>query len=78
MFDPQAVYPSFAAPDIGAARRFYGDTLGLDTNELYGGEVLEIALGERQLLIYRKPDFTPATFTVLNFPCRTSTRRSMR
>ena len=29
---------------------------------------LEIALGERQLLIYRKPDFTPATFTVLNFP----------
>ena len=68
MFDQQAVYSSFAAPDIPAARRFYGDTLGLRTNELYGGEALEVGVGDHQILIYRKPDFTPATYTVLNFP----------
>jgi len=51
-------YSSFAAKDIGAEKRFFADTLGLDVNELYDG----------QLLIYDKPDFAPATYTVLNFP----------
>jgi catechol 2,3-dioxygenase-like lactoylglutathione lyase family enzyme len=68
MFDQHAAYSSFAAPDIGAERRFFGDKLGLKTNELYGGEALEVGIGDRQILIYRKPDFTPATYTVLNFP----------
>lgn len=68
MFDQRAAYSSFAAPDIDAEKRFFGDTLGLKTKQRYGGEALEVALGDHQLLIYRKPDFKPATYTVLNFP----------
>jgi predicted enzyme related to lactoylglutathione lyase len=62
-------YSSFAAKDIGAEKRFYADTLGLDVNELYDGELLELRLGsDKHVLIYVKEDFTPATYTVLNFP----------
>jgi predicted enzyme related to lactoylglutathione lyase len=68
MFDPRAAYSSFAVNDIEAAKRFYGGTLGLDTKVMYDGQMLEVGLGERQLMIYPKPDFKPATYTVLNFP----------
>jgi catechol 2,3-dioxygenase-like lactoylglutathione lyase family enzyme len=62
-------YSSFAAKDIGSEKRFYTDTLGLDVNELYDGQLLELRLGqEKRVLVYAKEDFTPATYTVLNFP----------
>jgi len=62
-------YSSFAAKDIGAEKRFFADTLGLDVNELYDGQLLELKLdGDKRVLIYDKPDFAPATYTVLNFP----------
>jgi predicted enzyme related to lactoylglutathione lyase len=62
-------YSSFAAKDIGAEKRFYADTLGLDVTDLYDGSLLELRLGgDKRVLIYDKPDFTPATYTVLNFP----------
>ena len=56
-------YSSFAAKDIGAEKRFYAHTLGLDVNELYDGQLLELRLdGDKRVLIYDKPDFTPATW----------------
>lgn len=62
-------YSSFAARDIPAERHFYAETLGIDVNELYGGQLLELRLdGDKRVLIYEKADFTPATYTVLNFP----------
>ena len=62
-------YSSFAAKDIGAEKRFFADTLGLDVNELYDGQLIELKLdGDKRVLIYDKPDFAPATYTVLNFP----------
>jgi predicted enzyme related to lactoylglutathione lyase len=62
-------YSSFAAKDIAAEKRFYADTLGLDVKEMYDGQLLELRLAEqKRLLIYVKEDFTPATYTVLNFP----------
>jgi predicted enzyme related to lactoylglutathione lyase len=62
-------YSSFAAKDIGAQKRFYTDTLGLTMNELFDGELLELRFTDaKRALIYSKPDFTPATYTVLNFP----------
>ncbi|MEO5964066.1 MAG: VOC family protein [Candidatus Limnocylindrales bacterium] len=60
-------YSGFAAPDMEAARRFYGDVLGLDVNDEHG--MLGIAIGGgKRVLVYPKPDFTPATYTILNFP----------
>jgi predicted enzyme related to lactoylglutathione lyase len=56
--------------DIHSAREFYGDTLGITTeilDEENGLLSLHLA-GGRDTLVYRKPDFTPATYTILNFP----------
>lgn len=62
-------YSSFAAKDIGAEKQFYSEKLGLDVKDLYEGQLLELRFGDdKRVLIYDKPDFTPATYTVLNFP----------
>ena len=62
-------YSGFAVPDLAEARRFYGDTLGLVVSgeEQDGVLTLELA-GGRDVLVYVKPDHTPATYTILNFP----------
>ena len=67
MLTHSEAFSGFSAPDIEAARRFYGDTLGLETSEDNGLLTLHIA-GDRNVLVYPKPDHEPATFTVLNFP----------
>jgi catechol 2,3-dioxygenase-like lactoylglutathione lyase family enzyme len=70
MFENTKAYSSFAVDDPQKAREFYGETLGLKTtliSEEVGLLSLDIA-GDRPTLIYPKPDFTPATYTVLNFP----------
>ena len=62
-------YSSFAAKDIAAEKKFYGDTLGIKVEEMYDGGLLELRLGgDKRVLIYSKDDFVPATYTVLNFP----------
>jgi catechol 2,3-dioxygenase-like lactoylglutathione lyase family enzyme len=60
-------YSGFAVPDIEQARRFYADTLGLRVSEENGALTLHLA-GGRNVLVYPKPDHTPATYTILNFP----------
>ncbi len=70
MFANTKAYSGFAVDDIGKAREFYGETLGLNTSMLSeenGLISLDLA-GDRGTLVYQKPDFTPATYTILNFP----------
>jgi catechol 2,3-dioxygenase-like lactoylglutathione lyase family enzyme len=67
MFSNTPAFSSFAVDDLDAARSFYGDTLGLTVSDGPMG-VLSLDLAEgRSTLIYPKPDFTPATYTILNF-----------
>jgi catechol 2,3-dioxygenase-like lactoylglutathione lyase family enzyme len=67
--DTSKAYSSFATKDVEASRRFYGDTLGIDAEPLYDGSLLELKLRDGvRVLVYPKEDFTPATYTVLNFP----------
>ena len=63
-------YSGFAVDDIEQAREFYGDTLGLKTSEENGLLTLHLAGGDRPTLVYPKPDFAPATYTILNFPVK--------
>jgi catechol 2,3-dioxygenase-like lactoylglutathione lyase family enzyme len=65
-----AAFSGFAVSDLEAARRFYADTLGLrvEVNEEMGGLLTLHLGGGTDVLVYGKPDHTPATFTVLNFP----------
>ena len=67
MFADTRAFSGFAVPDLGQARAFYGDTLGLRTSEDVGLLTLHLA-GDRDVLVYPKPDHVPATYTILNFP----------
>jgi catechol 2,3-dioxygenase-like lactoylglutathione lyase family enzyme len=60
-------FSGFAVNDLAAAREFYGGTLGLRTSEQHGLLTLHLA-GGRDTLVYPRPDHTPATYTILNFP----------
>jgi catechol 2,3-dioxygenase-like lactoylglutathione lyase family enzyme len=59
-------FSGFAVDDLAKARQFYGDTLGIETSEDNGIMRLHLA-GGRDTIIYPKPDFAPATYTILNF-----------
>lgn len=62
-------FSSFAADDLAKARQFYEETLGLNVSSPMEGMLLSLEIaGERPTMIYLKPDFAPATYTVLNFP----------
>jgi catechol 2,3-dioxygenase-like lactoylglutathione lyase family enzyme len=67
MFGTTKAYSGFAVNDIPAAKRFYEEILGLAVEENPAGLTLRIA-GDRPILVYAKPDHTPASYTILNFP----------
>jgi catechol 2,3-dioxygenase-like lactoylglutathione lyase family enzyme len=60
-------FSGFAVPDLQEARGFYEDALGLSVSEDNGLLTLHLA-GDRDTLVYPKPDHVPATYTILNFP----------
>jgi catechol 2,3-dioxygenase-like lactoylglutathione lyase family enzyme len=66
MFENTKAFSGFAVDDLEAARKFYGETLGLKTSEQYGLMTLHLA-GGRDTLVYPKPGHTPAEYTILNF-----------
>jgi predicted enzyme related to lactoylglutathione lyase len=67
MFANTKAFSGFAVDDMEKAHQFYGETLGLKTSEENGLMTLHLA-EDRDTLIYPKPDFKPATYTILNFP----------
>jgi len=67
MLGDTKAFSGFSANDIEKAKEFYGRTLALKVSESNGSLTLHLA-GDNNVLIYPKPNHTPATFTVLNFP----------
>jgi catechol 2,3-dioxygenase-like lactoylglutathione lyase family enzyme len=67
MFTNTKAFSGFAVDDLDKARRFYGETLGLETSDDDGLLTLHIA-DDRPTLVYPKPEHTPADYTILNFP----------
>ena len=67
MLKTAKAFSGFSVDDIPAAKKFYGEVLGLDVSEENGMLALHIADG-RDILIYPKENHAPATYTVLNFP----------
>ncbi|KOX16763.1 MULTISPECIES: VOC family protein [unclassified Streptomyces] len=70
MFGETSAFSGFSVDDLDAARRFYGETLGLEVEESgpEGMEMLLLALaGGARVLVYPKEDHAPASFTILNF-----------
>jgi catechol 2,3-dioxygenase-like lactoylglutathione lyase family enzyme len=67
MLTDSKAFSGFAVPDVAEARQFYGETLGLRVSEEHG--MLQLHLGGgRDVIVYPKPDHTPASYTILNFP----------
>jgi len=67
MFGTTKAFSGFSVNDVAAAKAFYGDTLGVRVSEENGMLTLHIA-GDRDILVYPKPNHAPATYTILNFP----------
>ncbi len=66
MLGDTKTFSSFAARDLDAERQFFGEILGIDLTEENGMLVLHLA-GDKEVVVYPKPDHEPASFTVLNF-----------
>lgn len=58
-------FNGYSTNDVKAAREFYQNTLGLETEKNMGGIGLKFASGHR-VFIYPKSDHQPAAHTVLN------------
>jgi catechol 2,3-dioxygenase-like lactoylglutathione lyase family enzyme len=68
MFSSNHAFSGFSVDDLQKAKEFYGKTLGMKVTENQMGLLeLEIANGSK-VIVYPKPNHTPATFTILNFP----------
>ena len=61
-------FSGFSVDDVDAARKFYGDVLGLSVR--HGDDMLWLDVpGTTGVLVYPKGEaHEPASFTVLNFP----------
>jgi len=67
-FTADNAFSGFSVDDIDAAKEFYGTTLGLDV-EVNAMGFLDLPLPSGgSILVYSKPNHTPASFTILNFP----------
>ena len=67
-FTTDNAFSGFSVDDIDAAKEFYGTTLGLDV-EVNAMGFLDLKLPRGgSILVYAKPNHTPASFTILNFP----------
>jgi catechol 2,3-dioxygenase-like lactoylglutathione lyase family enzyme len=67
MLRSSKAFSGFSVNDIQKAKKFYGETLGLEVSEAHGILKLHLA-GGTTAVIYPKSNHEPATFTVLNFP----------
>ena len=67
MLEKAKAFTTFSVKDLQKAKEFYGQTLGLKVVEQAEGLELHLA-GNAKVFIYPKPNHTPASFTILNFP----------
>jgi predicted enzyme related to lactoylglutathione lyase len=68
MLTDAKAFSGFAVDDLDAAKRFYGETLGLKISVLdEENGVLSLSHGDGETIFYLKPDLVPANNTILNF-----------
>src|SRR5215210_6029867 len=72
VFENTQAFSGFSVNDVREARRFYGETLGMEVSEESEPmSMLELRVaGGQNVLVYAKPDHAPASFTILNFPVK--------
>lgn len=68
MLTKSKAFSSFSVNDLQKAKAFYQEILGVNVTDNPMGLIELNIEGGNKILVYPKPDHTPATFTVLNFP----------
>ena len=69
MFTQTQAFSGFSVDDMDRAREFYGDTLGIEIEDVAPHGLLRLNIeGGNPTLVYPKEDHEPASFTILNFP----------
>ncbi len=68
MLEHSKAFSGIAVKDLAEARRFYGEVLGVTVDETDLGMLVLRLAGGHSVLLYPKPDHSPAGYTVLNFP----------
>jgi predicted enzyme related to lactoylglutathione lyase len=68
MFDTTHPFNGFSVDDIDAAKKFYGDVLGVPLSEVNGMLRLHFAGGHDTLVYPKGEGHVPAEYTMLNFP----------
>src|SRR5262245_4898681 len=66
MFKATNAFSSFSVNDLGKAKRFYGEVLGVDVSDTPEGGI-RLKVNGTSVFVYPKENHEPATFTVLNF-----------
>jgi predicted enzyme related to lactoylglutathione lyase len=65
MVSAKNAFSGFSVNDIDVAKKFYGETLGIEVETVPAGLMLRIGPG---ILVYPKGDaHVPATYTMINF-----------
>jgi catechol 2,3-dioxygenase-like lactoylglutathione lyase family enzyme len=67
MLSKAAATAMIAVKDIDRARKFYEETLGLDTKDAMGGEVLEVKSGDTLINVYKSEHAGTNKATTLTF-----------
>lgn len=70
MFKQTKAFSGFSVNDIQRAKTFYSEVLGLEVTDNPMGLIELVLEGGSRIVVYPKPDHTPATFTILNFPVK--------
>jgi catechol 2,3-dioxygenase-like lactoylglutathione lyase family enzyme len=65
VFSPKAAFSGFSVKDLGQAKVFYAETLGLTVTDDVGGAHIQLPGGSRAWM-YPKKDHEPATYTMLD------------
>jgi catechol 2,3-dioxygenase-like lactoylglutathione lyase family enzyme len=70
MLADSKAFSGFSVDDAEKAKQFYTETLGLRIEDIEGSPgLMTLHLGgDKDVLVYPKPDHEPASFTILNFP----------
>jgi len=61
-------FSGFSVNDLQQAKKFYHETLGLEVADAPMGALQLNIDDDTHVFVYEKPNHTPATFTILNFP----------
>ncbi len=68
MLKNSKAYSGFSVNDLPAAKKFYGETLGLEIEDSSMGAIILKLAGGPGVFVYPKENHEPATYTILNFP----------